>query len=97
MGLLDKVMFVRCWSEVSRTNFTEEELAKIESIDVVAGEWGLSARVFINGTDKCTFYGLSKDCNLAVGDKLDPKKCVIVTLERGADTVEKLLYTDDVL
>ena len=98
MELLDKIMFVRSWEEQSRRKFNEKELAAIESIVVVAGEWGLSAKVFINGTDKCTYYGISRDCQpLAVGDKLDPTQCVIVTIARGSDVKERLLYTGDVL
>lgn len=96
MSLFDKVYFSRTWNEVSRRNFTEEEIAAIESIDIVAGDWGFSARVFIAGTDKMTYYGLSKESvELPVGSKLDPKKCVIIELERSGQKVEKLLYTDE--
>ena len=93
MGTLkDRVFYARKWEEDYRESFDEEDLNSIESIEVVAGDWGLSAAVEVDG--ELSYYGIHGDSSpLSVGDKLDPKQCVIIHLKRGVNTCEKLLYT----
>lgn len=93
MGLLtNRVLYNKVWVEDYRDNFTEEDINMIESITVVAGNYGLSAKVEMADGD--TFYPIHRDSTpLAIGDKLDPKLCTIIHLKRGDATTEKLLYT----
>lgn len=93
MGLLDnRVVYAKTWEEVSRENFTEEDINSIEEIKVVPANYGKSARVAKkNGF---IFFSLSRECaDIPVDTILDPEKCTIVHLKRGMDqTTDKLLY-----
>lgn len=93
MGLLDsRVLYNKSWEEVSRENFSEEELNNIEEIRVVPAQYGKSARV---STPKgYCFYSLSRECaDLPVDTILEKDKCMIVHLKRGMDQeTDKLLY-----
>ena len=98
MGLLTgKVLYAKVWQEDYRENFAEDDLNEIENITIVAGNYGLSAKVEMADGD--WFYPLHRDSNpaLNVGDNLDPKQCVIIHLKRGDSTTEKLLYQADAL
>ena len=97
MGILaNRVLYNKVWTEYKREQFSQEDLEMIESIEVVAGNFGISAKVEM--TDGDTFYPIQRDSSpLAVGDKLDPKLCTIVYLKRGEATTEKLLYNGEPL
>lgn len=95
MGILaNRVLYNKVWTEDYRENFTEEDINMIESIEVVAGNFGISAKVEMADGD--TFYPIHRDSvELSVGDKLDPKFCTIIHLKRGEATTEKLLYNGE--
>ena len=95
MGILaNRVLYSKVWTEDYRENFSQEDLDMIESIEVVAGNYGISAKVEMADGD--TFYPIHRDSTvLAVGDKLDPTLCTIIHLKRGDATTEKLLYSGD--
>ena len=69
-----------------------EEEKQVLDIEVVAGEYGKSAR--IETAEGVRFYSLQKDCqDLPIGMKLKPSLCLICHLKRGVyQTTEKLLY-----
>lgn len=93
MGLLDsRVLYNKSWEEVSRENFSEEELNNIEEIRVVPAQYGKSARV--STPRGYCFYSLSRECaDLPVDTVLEKDKCMIVHLKRGMDQeTDKLLY-----
>lgn len=93
MGLLDsRVLYNKSWEEVSRENFSEEELNNIEEIRVVPAQYGKSARV--STPRGYCFYSLSRECaDLPVDTILEKNKCMIVHLKRGMDQeTDKLLY-----
>jgi len=93
MGLLDsRVTYNKSWEEVSRENFSEDDLNMIEEIRVVPAQYGKSARV--SKPNGYCFFSLSRECaDLPVDTVLDKNKCMIVHLKRGMDQfTEKLLY-----
>lgn len=92
MGILDsKVLYNRAWEEVSRENFSAEDLSKIEEIKVVPAQYGKSARVAV-GNSYC-FYSLSRECSdIPVDTLLNKEQCMIVHLQRGEQETDKLLY-----
>lgn len=92
MGLLDsKVLYNKSWEEVSRENFSENDLNEIEEIKVVPAQYGKSARV--STANGYCFYSLSRECaDLPVDTVLEKEKCMIVHLQRGDQETDKLLY-----
>ena len=97
MGILDsRVLYAPVWVEDHRSHFAEDDLAKINDIVVVPGNWGLSARVELDEGDD--YYPIHRDSStLEPGDRLDPRRCTIITLKRGASRTQKLLYVGDPL
>lgn len=95
MGLLDsKVLYNKSWEEVSRENFSENDLNEIEEIKVVPAQYGKSARV--STANGYCFYSLSRECaDLPVDTLLEKEKCMIVHLQRGDQETDKLLYLGD--
>lgn len=95
MGLLDsKTLYNKSWEEVSRENFTEEDLNAIEEIKIVPANWGKSARV--SKANGYCFYSLSRECaDIPVDTILKKENCVIVHLQRGEQETDKLLYLGD--
>lgn len=96
MGLLDnRTVYAKSWEETSREEFTAEDKASIEEIEVVAANYGKSARV--SKKSGYIFFSLSRESQeLPIGTMLDKEKCMIVHLHRGSDQfVDKLLYLGD--
>ena len=95
MGLLDsKVLYNKSWEEVSRENFSENDLNEIEEIKVVPAQYGKSARV--STANGYCFYSLGRECaDLPVDTVLEKEKCMIVHLQRGDQETDKLLYLGD--
>lgn len=95
MGILaNRVLYNKVWTEDYRETFTEEDLNLIESIEVVAGDYGISAKVEMADGD--IFFPIHRDSvELSAGDRLDPKQCTIIHLKRGDATTEKLLYNGE--
>jgi len=93
MGILDnRVTYNKSWEEVSRENFSEDDLNMIEEIRVVPAQYGKSARV--SKPNGYCFFSLSRECaDLPVDMVLEKDKCMIVHLKRGTDQfTDKLLY-----
>ena len=97
MGILSKaVLYAPVWSEAYRTRFDEDDLNSITEIEVVASNYGISARV--ETTSGNAYYPISRESSpLNVGDKLDPKRCTIIHLVRGEQETDKLSYSGEPL
>jgi len=99
MSILNKpniVLYNKVWTEDHRETFSQEDIEQIESIEVVAGDYGTSARVEMADGD--TFFPIHRDSiDLKVGDKLDPQFCTVIYLKRGDARTQKLLYTGEPL
>ncbi len=97
MGILkNAVLYAPVWTEDYRVRFDEEDLNAITEIEVVASNYGISARVAL--PDGNAYYPIHRDSSkLAVGDHLDKNLCTIIHLKRGDQETEKLLYTGDPL
>lgn len=97
MGLLAKKNFktyLNTWEEVSRESFDSDDMAIVESAEVVASNYGISAKlVYISG--EVVFIPLSRDNqDMGIGQTIDLSKCFLVTLKRGTEYTEKLLVKE---
>lgn len=92
MGILDSLAsYNKRWEEAYRDHFSESELSSIDEIEVVASQYGTSARVSTGTTN--SFISMHKDNPIIpVGTKLDKSLCCIIHLVRGEQTTVKLLY-----
>lgn len=89
-------LYSKVWREESRNGFSEQELAEITNIEIVEGEYSISALVETNNGDM--YIPIQRDSiALAVGDKLDPKQCILVHLKRGDQKTTKLYYAGNIL
>lgn len=95
MGILSKISLKKyqdTWEEVSREKFDAEDIASIESAEVVASQWGLSVKITWKSGD-VSFLPISQRVEEPViGQQVDPAKCFLVTLRRGAKTCEKIYF-----
>lgn len=72
------------WQVVNTRNFTQEELAMVESAKVVESSFGLSVCfTFVGGA--CGFTPLSNTSTKSVGDSIDLANAKLVTLYREGD------------
>lgn len=95
MGILSKIglkKYQDTWTEVSRAKFESDDIDAIESMEVVASQWGISVKItWIDG--EVSFVPCSKEVDdVCIGDTVDPAKCFLVTLKRGDKTCEKILF-----
>lgn len=85
MGFLDKLRtYAGSWSEAGRENLSKAEVAQIQSVEVVEGQYGLSMCFVMKAGGK-KFMPLSRDSQLEEGDSVDVKSVEIITLERDGD------------
>lgn len=96
MGLFSSnKVYGRTWQEeksLRQPLSNDDDYNSIEDIEVVVGEYGLSARISGNAGD--VFKSLDKETanNVLVGEKLDKSRCFLCVFKRGAETCEKLHY-----
>ena len=87
MNIFDTIqMYAGKWSVKSVRNFTSEEQARVDSIEVVSSEYGKSACFFmVNG--QRGYIPLDKDSEITtpIGTKLSFSDIKLVTLERMGD------------
>jgi hypothetical protein len=95
MGILHKInlkMYQDTWQEVSREQFDAEDIASIESAEVVPSQWGLSVKITWKSGD-VSYLPISQMVEEPViGQQVDLTKCFLVTLRRGAKTCEKIYF-----
>lgn len=95
MGILSKLSLKKyqdTWEEVSREQFDAEDVASIESMEVVPSQWGLSVKMtYVSGD--VSYLPISQRVEEPIiGMQVDPAKCFLVTLRRGAKTCEKIYF-----
>lgn len=95
MGILSKISLKKyqdTWEEVSREQFDAEDVASIESMEVVPSQWGLSVKMtYVSGD--VSYLPISQRVEEPIiGQQIDPAKCFLVTLKRGAKTCEKIYF-----
>lgn len=95
MGILSKISLKKyqdTWEEVSREQFDAEDVASIESMEVVPSQWGLSVKMtYVSGD--VSYLPISQRVEEPIiGQQVDPAKCFLVTLRRGAKTCEKIYF-----
>lgn len=99
MGLFSSnKVYGRTWQEdksLRRPLSEDEDYNNIEDIDVVVGEYGLSARISSKKGD--VFKSLDKETSgkVLVGEHLDKSRCFLCVFRRGDETCEKLHYSKD--
>ena len=73
----------------------DEDYDSIDDIEVVVGEYGLSARISCKEGD--VFKSLDKETSgkVLVGEHLDKSRCSLCVFKRGGETCEKLHYSKD--
>lgn len=97
MGLIqkEKVIYANNWVEDKsmREGFAPEDLEMIDSIEVIAGNWNLSAKVNLKGggmffreLDRATAERVS------VGDELIPSRCFYAYFHRGGDYAKPKIH-----
>lgn len=99
MGLFSSnKVYGRTWQEdkaLRQPLSKDEDYNSIEDIEVVVGEYGLSARISCKEGD--VFKSLDKETsgNVLVGEHLDKSRCFLCVFKRGSETCEKLHYSKD--
>lgn len=99
MGLFSSnKVYSRTWQEdksLRQPLSNDEDYNIFEDIEVVVGEYGLSARISCYKGD--VFKPLDKETsgNVLVGEHLDKSRCFLCIFKRGAETCEKLHYSKD--
>lgn len=78
------------WKVSSSRSFSPEEIAAVNSAEVVASEYGNSVCFMMKGGGK-TYIPLSNDSSLAPGDKVDISTAELLTLSRsGSDDINRV-------
>lgn len=94
MGFLSTLTsYNQQWNEVNREGIDADELKTIKSIEVTEHEfeWGTAVSfcfAMTNGAVKYAF--MSRDCELEVGDAVDPNSVEFIELERDGETCLKV-------
>ena len=72
------------WSESGRRHFTQDEIDAVERTIVVASQYGNSVCFYFKSGGE-TSIPLSQFSTLTIGDSLDLKTAIIITLSRDGD------------
>lgn len=96
MGLFSSnKIYGKAWQEdkaLRQCLNNDEDFDAITDVEVVVGEYGLSARISSDKGD--IFKSLDRETSekVLVGEKLDKSRCFLCTFKRGEATCEKLHY-----
>ena len=86
MGFLSTLRtYAQSWIETDRAKFSKEDLAMVQSAEVVTSDFGLSACLFIKGGGK-KYIPLSRDSDLEKGDTIQLENAKIITLSREGES-----------
>jgi hypothetical protein len=77
------------WVLVEERNFSDEEICKVASAEVVESKYGLSACFHLYG-GQMKFIPMSNNCMLGIGESIDMNKAVIQTLQRNNETIYRI-------
>jgi hypothetical protein len=76
------------WEVVDSKPLDKKDIAETRRAEVVPSQYGNSICFHLK-TGGMKFVPCGRDCDLEVGDEVDPKKVVILELERGDETCYK--------
>lgn len=78
------------WIVTNSRLFTSEEIAAVDRAEIVPSQYGNSVCFFMKGGGQ-TYIPLSEQSKLIVGDELDLKTAIIITLSRkGNDDIYRI-------
>ncbi len=81
------------WSLKSERYFTQEEIDAVSQAIVVASQYGNSVEFTMKLGGKCTYIPLDKDSNITVGEIVDMKQAILLTLEKeGESDIVRVKY-----
>ena len=78
------------WQIIKAEEFNPKDLKKIESAVIEESDFGLACRCNVIGGGYF-FIPLSTTSKLQIGDNVDLSECVMLTLERNGETINKLM------
>lgn len=87
MNIFDTIqMYAGKWQVKSERSFTEDEIASVDSVEVVSSEYGKSACFFMKNGQR-GYIPLDQDSELVtpIGTILDIKNLTVKTLSRIGD------------
>lgn len=84
-----KVFGKQTWEVISSRVFNEKEIALIDKVEVVPGEYGKQAKIYFK-SGGYTFMTLSRDCTKSIGEPIDIKEAKLLTLKQGNTTINRL-------
>ncbi len=91
MNIFKKVkMYATKWQETECRNFTNEEIAAVQSATVVASQYGNSVCFFMVEGGQC-YIPLDRDSTLGVGESVDLHAAKLKTLSKqGEDDIMRV-------
>lgn len=85
MNIFGKLkMYASKWSETECRNFTNEEIAAVQSATVVASQYGNSVCFLMVGGGQC-YIPLDRESTLGVGESVDLKVAKLKTLSKQGE------------
>ena len=91
MNIFGKLkMYASKWQETDCRNFTNEEIAAVQSATVVASQYGNSVCFFMVEGGQC-YIPLDRDSSLGVGEPVDLQVAKLKTLSKpGEDDIMRV-------
>ena len=74
------------WSLKSERYFTQEEIDEVSHAIVVPSQYGNSVEFTMKLGGRCTYIPLDKGSNITVGEIVDMKQAILLTLEKGGES-----------
>ena len=74
------------WSLKSERYFTQEEIDAVSQAIVVASQYGNSVEFTMKLGGRCTYIPLDKGSNVNVGEIVDMKQAILLTLEKEGES-----------
>lgn len=74
------------WSLKSERYFTQEEIDAVSQAIVVASQYGNSVEFTMKLGGRCTYIPLDKGSNVTVGEIVDMKQAILLTLEKEGES-----------
>ena len=74
------------WSLKSERYFTQEEIDEVSHAIVVPSQYGNSVEFTMKLGGRCTYIPLDKGSNITVGEIVDMKQAILLTLEKEGES-----------
>ncbi len=78
------------WSLKSERYFTQEEIDEVSHAIVVPSQYGNSVEFTMKLGGRCTYIPLDKGSNITVGEIVDMKQAILLTLEKEGDNIVRV-------